>query len=97
MPHQRHHDRGARGIDQPGQDIAAEIVGAEDEGVVTALHPIGGSFADSRSCSSGSCGASTGASSAASTNIAVTAAPIQSRAPPRFKSAIIRDGGAATA
>src|SRR6266852_5706884 len=53
----------------------------------------GGNCADIRSCSSGSCSAISGASSAASTRTPTSAAPTQSRGPPRFNPAIQRDGG----
>src|SRR5260370_20098243 len=51
----------------------------------------GGNWADMRSCSSGSCGAISGANSATSTSAPTSAPPTQSRAPPRFHPAIHRD------
>src|ERR1700722_3239561 len=52
----------------------------------------GGNCADSRSCSIGSCGASSGASSATKKNRPTNATPSQSRCPPRANPASHRDG-----
>src|SRR3984957_17878292 len=60
----------------------------------------GGNWAESRSCSIGSCGASGGANSATKSSKATTAPPTQSRGPPRLSAAIhgaVRSIGALTA